>query len=152
MAISRNNALTKGLSGMIGGTVVFRQCNGKTIIANRPRKARRVTEKQVLHREKFKEAAYFAKAMMQVPEMKAYYVKRAKKMKVSSAYVAALTEQLRGGEVRRRKNEGRSWSGVFKSLGVEVRKCFGWVAQMLESGIERVILAECWPHPSSFIK
>jgi hypothetical protein len=36
MAIVKNNPILKGLSGMIGKAIVFRQYNGKTIVQSAP--------------------------------------------------------------------------------------------------------------------
>ena len=36
---SSNNVVTYGLQGLIGRMLVFKQMNGKTVVANRPRKS-----------------------------------------------------------------------------------------------------------------
>ena len=96
MAISRNNPFTQGLSGLIGGTVVFRQCNGRTIVANRPRKPRCDHPKLKARREKFKEAALFAKGMMQMPEGKVYYTQMAERLGFPQPNNAAVKDYMNG--------------------------------------------------------
>ena len=70
MARSKNNVLTKGLSGMIGKQIVFRSWNGKTFISVAPKKPKKQSAVQKENRSKFKRAAIYAKNMMKDPAKK----------------------------------------------------------------------------------
>jgi hypothetical protein len=100
MAVSKNNPLTHGASGMIGNTMVFRSWNGKTYIYNRPKKPTKQSAQQKENRQKFKMATLFAKAMMKDPAKKSEYQTIAKKQKLPNAYTAAITEYMRKPEIR----------------------------------------------------
>ena len=102
MAISKNNPITRGLSGMLGGTVVFRNFHGKTIMAKRPTRTGKQSELQRENRNRFREATVFAKASVKDPQKKAYYEDKAKKMKLPNAYTAAITDFMRKPEVSSR--------------------------------------------------
>lgn len=95
MAISVNNPLTRGLSGMFGNLVVFRNIRGKTIMANRPCKPRKQSELQRENRMRFREATVFAKAAIQDVQKKEYYRNKARNMKLPNAYTAAITDYMR---------------------------------------------------------
>lgn len=74
MSKSSNNVVTHGLSGMVGGMLVFKQVNGKTIVAQRPRKSSKAPSTDQLERQqKFKEASLFAKSIIQDPLYKPLY-------------------------------------------------------------------------------
>jgi hypothetical protein len=99
MAISRNNPLTKGASGMIGKTVVFRSWNGKTYMYNRPSKPTKESPQQKENRTKFSRAVAFSRKMMADPEKKAEYKAIAKELQLPNAYTAAVTEYMRKPEI-----------------------------------------------------
>jgi hypothetical protein len=86
MAVSKNNVITRGASGMLGGMLVFRTLNGKTIISNRPKKPTRESPIQKANRTKFRRATFFAKQMMADPVKKAEYWEIAKKLQLPNAY------------------------------------------------------------------
>jgi hypothetical protein len=95
MATFKRNALTKGASGSFGTEFVFRQVNGKTIIAPLPKKPRKASAKQVAVRKKFFTASLYAKAALAHPEMKAEYAAIAEQKKFKGgAMVAAMTDFL----------------------------------------------------------
>ena len=94
MAISKDNIITEGLSGMLG-PIVFRTLNGKVIMANRPRKPTRESELQRANRRRFRNATAFAHAAMKDPEKKEYYWAKARKLKLPNAYTAAITDYMR---------------------------------------------------------
>jgi hypothetical protein len=100
MAISKNNVLTKGLSGMVGKTVVFRTWNGKTYLSGSPQKPKTQSPIQKENRLRFKMATHYAKNMMKDPLKKEEYKKLAKKMKLPNAYTAAITEYMRRPEIQ----------------------------------------------------
>jgi hypothetical protein len=95
MATVRTNPLIEGLSGMLGQSIVFKNLRGKTIITNRPSSPKKQSESQKANRSKFRQATYYAKAAMLDAEKKAYYQKKAKKLKLPNAYTAAITDYMR---------------------------------------------------------
>jgi hypothetical protein len=101
MARIRNNNLTRGLSGMVGGQMVFRTWNGKTYLSNAPSKPKKQSKRQKENRMKFKEATAFAKTMMLDPVKKAEYKSIADKLQLPNAYTAAITEYMRKPEIQK---------------------------------------------------
>jgi hypothetical protein len=95
MATIRTNPLIEGLSGMLGQSIVFKNLRGKTIMTNRPSPPKKQSELQKANRSKFRQATYYAKAAMLDPDKKAYYQRKAKKLKLPNAYTAAITDYMR---------------------------------------------------------
>jgi hypothetical protein len=95
----KNNLLTKGFSGKIGDEIVFRQVGERTLFAKRPRKRTELTVNQETQRENFRIASLYAKTMLLDPIANTYYAAKAKMAKLTSAYVAALTDYLRKPEI-----------------------------------------------------
>jgi hypothetical protein len=130
MAISKNNPLTKGASGMIGNTVVFRSWNGKTYMYNRPSKPKKESAQQKENRTKFSRAVAFARGMMRDPGKKAEYKEIAKLENLPNAYTAAVTEYMRKpeiGEVDASQYDGKAG----KEIKVSARKK-GFELQVVE--------------------
>src|SRR5690606_12432272 len=75
--------------------MVFRRLRGKTIVANRPSPPRKESAQQRANRQTFKEASDYAKFMMLDEERKAYYWRKAKKLKLPNAYTAAIADYMR---------------------------------------------------------
>ena len=66
MAIVVKNILLRGLSGSIGKTLVFRQCNGNTIVAQHPAKRKKApTEGQRRQQERFRDAVAYARWVLE---------------------------------------------------------------------------------------
>lgn len=65
MAVSKNNVVTQGLSGLVGDMLVFRNYFGKTIVSSKP-KARtgEPSVSQQAHTKKFQEATLYAKQQL----------------------------------------------------------------------------------------
>lgn len=95
--IYHNNPVFKGASGKFGGTMVFRQVNGRTVASKMPRKPDKSKETgpQRATRSHFRETARIVKDHLQYPEVKAYYQQVAKKRNLPSAYSAAMRDYLR---------------------------------------------------------
>ena len=68
-----NNPMMSTASGMVGNTVVFRQVRGKLLVANRPRRGRTPSEKQLAIQGRFTNAAAYAKEVLKDPVTKAKY-------------------------------------------------------------------------------
>ncbi|MBT1701987.1 hypothetical protein [Chryseosolibacter indicus] len=99
MATLQTNTLLKGFSGSIGKFVIKRVGN-KTILTHKPRQTGKQSEKQRQNRLKFKAASVYAKHLLQDPQKKAYYLKKAKKLNLTNAYTAVITDYMRKGEIK----------------------------------------------------
>src|SRR5258708_4312958 len=93
MSLINNNPILKGISGMLGNTVVFRMWRGRLIMSNRPRPRASNSEKQKVIISRFKEAAGYAVEQMKNAEAKAEY-KKGINFKKHSAYLVALSDYL----------------------------------------------------------
>ncbi len=100
MAIIKSNVIVKGSSGMFGKSIVFKQIRGKTVMCNRPQKARTESKRQKDNRDRFRQASQWAKNILLEPEKKAYYEKKARKLKLPNAYTAAIADYMRSADVK----------------------------------------------------
>lgn len=116
MAHVRENDLTEGFSGKFGPKFVFKQLRGKTIVARRAKPSTKESTLQRDNRERFRKATQYAKAMMLIAERKAYYWKKAKKMKLPNAYTAAIADYM-----RKPKIEELSATTTNAALSVKIR-------------------------------
>lgn len=97
MARIKGNKLTEGLSGKLGGILVFQKNN---IARTRPDTSKITwSEAQMQHRRRFEQARQFARAVIANPELKAIYQAKAKEG--IGAYQVALSAYFRHPEVRR---------------------------------------------------
>jgi hypothetical protein len=79
MSKFRFNEITHGLSGKFGALTVFKQVNGKTILARPPKKTEILpTANQLAVQEKFKMATVYAKNILVDPIIKNAYASKAK--------------------------------------------------------------------------
>ena len=99
MAIIKNNVILEGSSGMFGKSVVFKQVRGKTVVCNRPAKPTTESNQQKENRDRFRKASAWAKEILTDPAKKAYYQKKAKKLKLPNAYTAAIADYMRCAKV-----------------------------------------------------
>lgn len=83
----------QGASGMLGNNIVYRQRNGETIVANRPKKRKGLSAKQQLTVDRFRTATIYAKRCMKRTEYKALYARGIDDKKLS-AYAVALSDHL----------------------------------------------------------
>jgi hypothetical protein len=91
MAKSRNNIITRGLTGKIGGMLIFTQRGGNTIVGKVPDKSHVIfSDKQKRVLAKFQEAVIYAKGIISDPTKKALYDKVAKPGR--SAYNVAIAD------------------------------------------------------------
>lgn len=97
MPIVENNPAVAGASGMLGKNFVYRRApNGKTIIANRPKKRKGgLSEKQAAVVNRFRYATEYAKNVTKNPEYKALYQRGINKQRlILSAYNVAINDCL----------------------------------------------------------
>jgi hypothetical protein len=106
MATITNNILIDGMSGKFGDALVFRTMRGKTFVSAPARKPniREESAAQRNTRVTFREAAHWAQAILLNPEKKAYYLQRARKLKLPNAYTAAITDYMRKPKVVKLQN------------------------------------------------
>jgi hypothetical protein len=106
MAIVRSNDLIEGFSGMFGDTMVFRNLRGKTVVSQRPKPPKKQSEQQKSNRSKFRQATMWAQSVLEDPERKEYYRRKAKKLNLPNAYTAAITDYMRSPMVAQDKRNG----------------------------------------------
>lgn len=94
MAIMKLTAPVESIKGRIGD-VVLRRYGDRIIVAKRPAKRTKLSEKQQQQIELFRQAAAFAKEQMKDPATKKMYEKQALKKGYSNAYTAAVTSYLK---------------------------------------------------------
>ena len=131
MARVKSNIVTQGLSGMLGGTLVFRQQGGRTIVSAAPTEtAGEPSERQKAQRQRFQEAAIYAKAQIADPNSKAEYATE-QNGRNGSAYTIAVADFLHAPDIREvdlSGYEGKRGDAIriratddFKVVGVTVR-------------------------------
>jgi hypothetical protein len=89
-----NNPIMKGVSGMLGDVVVYRQFRGTTVMSNRPKKPKVLTPHQQAIKSRFLLAVAYAKAQIADPILKAKY-QPGPGSEFTSAYIAAIADYLR---------------------------------------------------------
>jgi len=124
MAILPNASPLFGITGLVGN-LMFRSINGKTVVSayTPPRKRKKISELQQLMRQRFADAAKYAKEVTRDPVKREQYRRKAKKLGVSSAYTAAITDYMRMGKI-----ESVDTSKVVKKKEVVVRNVRGRAA------------------------
>ncbi|MCC2546562.1 hypothetical protein LJY25_08920 [Hymenobacter sp. BT175] len=100
MARVSNNIITQGLSGTIGGTLVFRQVTGRTIVAAAPRESEKApSARQLAHQERFQMAALYAKAQLLDVASKAEYDAARTPDSSASAYAIAVADFMQAPDI-----------------------------------------------------
>lgn len=98
MAQSKNNIITHGLSGKIGDLIVFRNRNGKTIVASKPKeRTGELSELQKEHHKLFQQAVIYAKSALTNPETKQAYKDAADEGE--SAYNVAVADFMNAPDI-----------------------------------------------------
>jgi hypothetical protein len=93
MAKSGNNIVTHGLSGQVGGLLVFKTLQGKTIVSASPRKSNHEpSDKQKDQQKHFQEATIYGRTVNVTPELRAQY--ESVVPDGSSVYLVALADFL----------------------------------------------------------
>jgi hypothetical protein len=122
MAIVHSNDLIEGLSGMFGDTMVFRKLRGKTIVSQRPKLPKKQSEQQKTNRSKFRKATEWAQFVLENPERKEYYKKKARKLNLPNAYTAAITDYMRSPKLMELKRTREAVTCYINKKGFAVRK------------------------------
>ncbi|MEI9933748.1 MAG: hypothetical protein WDM71_02610 [Ferruginibacter sp.] len=97
MAESKKNIVTHGLSGKVGGILVFSQRHGKTIVSKAPTRTGELTDNQKQHIQKFQQAVIYAKTALTNPATKADYAAAAGEG--ASAYNIAVADMLQAPDI-----------------------------------------------------
>ena len=99
---------------------MFRQVRGKTILSGKGSSSRKQSALQRENRQKFKQASRYAKAVMLDADKKAYYWRKAKKLKLPNAYTAALSDYMRKGEIKdinTKRYAGKAGDAIYIQAG-----------------------------------
>lgn len=84
MAKVKNNIVTQGLSGTLGGQLVFRQTSRGTVVSVAPQASTEPpTAAQTAQRTRFQQAVVYAKGQAQDPAVQAEYAAEAKEQDIS---------------------------------------------------------------------
>ncbi|MFD2718819.1 hypothetical protein ACFST9_08835 [Hymenobacter monticola] len=84
MAKVKNNIVTQGLSGTLGGQLVFRQTSRGTVVSVAPQApSGPPTAGQTAQRERFQQAVIYAKGQSQDPAVQAEYADEARAQDIS---------------------------------------------------------------------
>lgn len=98
MAESKNNIITHGLSGKVGDLIVFRNRNGKTYVASKPKKRTgELSDAQKEHHKRFQQAVIYAKSALMNPETKQAYKEAA--TQGESAYNVAVADFMNAPDI-----------------------------------------------------
>ena len=98
MAESKNNIITHGLSGKVGDLIVFRNRNGKTYVASKPKeRTGELSEAQKEHQKFFQQAVIYAKSALVNPETKQAYKDAADEGE--SAYNVAVADFMHAPDI-----------------------------------------------------
>lgn len=108
MAKVKRNLLTEGLSGMIGGMLVFRAVGESTIVAKAPVASAKRSEEQQQHRKRFKDAATFAHFQMADATTKAAYKALVKNRSRVSPYNLAVKDYFKAPDITEIDHSGYS--------------------------------------------
>jgi hypothetical protein len=98
MAKSRNNVITRGLSGKIGDMLIFRQVDGRTVVSTVVEQKSSASDAQIKHRKRFQQAAIYAKGAIQDEQTGDLYAAAAKQRKLTTFNVA-LADFLNGPDI-----------------------------------------------------
>ncbi len=83
---------------MLGDMIVFRQVNGRTIIATKPQQSEKKSEKQLAHQKKFQSAVIYGNSVTADPAKKAEY-EAGKGEKFNSPYQVAVADFLNAPDI-----------------------------------------------------
>lgn len=98
MAESKNNIITHGLSGKVGDLIVFRNRNGKTYVASKPKeRTGELSDAQKEHHKRFQQAVIYAKSALINPETKQAYKEAANEGE--SAYNVAVADFMNAPDI-----------------------------------------------------
>jgi hypothetical protein len=93
MSKSKNNPLTSGMTGKLGGVLVFRNVGGEIVVAVAPRKRKRKpSQQQKIQRDKFRMASAYANGQLGDPAALALYTEVAERKQYKSPRTLAIAD------------------------------------------------------------
>lgn len=96
MAKVKLNPFFSEVRGRVGDFIFRSSASGETIMSARPDMSRTTwSDAQQAHRQRFKEAAAYARAAMAAPDIRAYYEKEAASLD-KRPYHLAVSDYLKG--------------------------------------------------------
>lgn len=99
MAILAATSPLYGAQGLVGG-LLFRTIDGRTVVSSyEARSQKKESALQRRTRSRFAEASKYAKVVLRDPVKREYYRKKAKQLRLTSAYTAAITDFMRQGKI-----------------------------------------------------
>lgn len=93
-----NNPILKGVSGLLGETVQFRTIHGRMQLANKPKRRKSQTDKQLKVQSRFALAADYANQQLKTAEALEMY-SAGITSKLTSAYLVAVSDYLNAPKV-----------------------------------------------------
>jgi hypothetical protein len=148
MAKQKNNVVTHGLSGTVGGMLVFRQTATGTVVQSPPRASGKSTEAQQAHRRRFQRAVVYGKASLEDPARQQEYAAAAHR-KNSTPFNVAVADFMHAPDI-----EVIDVSGYHGQPGdvirIEVTDDFAvWEVKVLISNADGSIVEEGYAEQSA---
>lgn len=100
MATFKKNLYLQGASGMLGGQLVYKTVDGRTVVSSPPVRKSAFSEAQLKQMTRFKYVSAYAKAALVDEQLGPVYDEAFKRLKgFRSAYQLAVTDYLRPPEI-----------------------------------------------------
>ena len=128
MAQVKNNFSIEGISGKIGKQIVFRQVNGKTIIAARPHRNPTTHPTLINQNNRFRLASAYAKKALADPILKEEYTAEAKKRGIINPYNMAVSDYMKTPEISQVNTSAYTGKQIKEPINIEVTDNFKVIA------------------------
>ena len=128
MAQVKNNFSIEGISGKIGKQIVFRQVNGKTIIAARPHRNPTTHPTLISQNNRFRLASAYAKKALADPVLKEEYTAEAKKRGIINPYNMAVSDYMKKPEISQVNTSAYTGKRIKEPINIEVTDNFKVIA------------------------
>ena len=124
----KNNFSIEGISGKIGKQIVFRQVNGKTIIAARPHRNPTTHPTLINQNNRFRLASAYAKKALADPILKEEYTAEAKKRGIINSYNMAVSDYMKTPEISQVNTSAYTGKQIKEPINIEVTDNFKIIA------------------------
>lgn len=128
MAQVKDNFSIEGISGKIGKQIVFRQVNGKTIIASRPHRKPTTHPTLINQNNRFRLASTYAKKALADPVLKEEYTAEAKKRGIINPYNMAVSDYMKKPEISQVNTSAYRGKRIKEPINIEVTDNFKVIA------------------------
>lgn len=128
MAQVKDNFSIEGISGKIGKQIVFRQVNGKTIIASRPHRKPTTHPTLINQNNRFRLASAYAKKALADPVLKEEYTAEAKKRGIINPYNMAVSDYMKTPEISQVNTSAYTGKQIKEPINIEVTDNFKVIA------------------------